>query len=112
MSEHSVDRRAFLAGLAGSVTVMRGASSVQQAAPPNPRRVRFSVIGVNHAHINSQTDAVLRGGGELVSVYAREPDLPPPVVKRFPQATQARKEPDVLECVNQLVLSEAIPDER
>jgi predicted dehydrogenase len=112
MSEHSVDRRAFLAGLAGSVTVMRGAGSVRQAAPRNPPRIRFSVIGLKHAHINSQTDAVLRGGGELVSVYASEPELAAAFVKRFPQATLARSEREILEGDSQLVLSAAIPDER
>ena len=30
-------------------------------------RIRFSVIGINHAHIYSQVDAVTRGGGQLVS---------------------------------------------
>jgi hypothetical protein len=30
---------------------------------------------MNHSHIYGQTNAVLRGGGELVSVYAKEPDL-------------------------------------
>ena len=40
-----------------------------------PARIRFAAIGLNHGHINGQTEAVLRGGGELVSVFAKEPDL-------------------------------------
>src|SRR5258708_30898018 len=95
MSEHAVERRAFSAGLAGSVTVIGGGSGVRQAAPRNPPRIRFSVIGVNHAHINSQTDAVLRGGGELVSVYAKEPELAAAFVKRFPQTTLARSDREI-----------------
>ena len=46
--------------------------ATQKPAP----RIKFAVIGINHGHINSQVDAVMRGGGELVSVYAKEPDLP------------------------------------
>ncbi len=75
--------------------------------------IRFAVIGVNHAHINSQVDAVLRGGGELAWVHAKEPDLVATFSKRFPQARQARSEAEILEDPSiQLVLSAAIPDER
>ncbi|MEZ4698680.1 MAG: twin-arginine translocation signal domain-containing protein, partial [Rhodothermales bacterium] len=38
-------------------------------------RIRFAVIGLNHGHIYGQTDAVMTGGGELVSFYATEPEL-------------------------------------
>src|SRR5678816_2013395 len=34
-------------------------------------KIYFSVIGINHNHIYSQVDAVLRGGGQLVSFYAK-----------------------------------------
>ena len=77
-----------------------------------PARIKFSVIGLNHAHINSQTDAVIRGGGELVSVYAKEPDLAAAFVKRFPQVKLAGGEKEILESDVQLVVSAAIPDER
>ena len=82
---------------------------VQSAKP----RIRFAVIGINHAHIYSQVGAVLRGGGELVWLYAKEPDLVKAFQKRFPQAKVARSEEEILEdaCI-QLVLSAAIPDER
>ena len=40
---------------------------------------------------------MLRGGGELVSVFAKEPDLVDAFVKRFPQAKRAREEKEVLE---------------
>jgi predicted dehydrogenase len=75
-------------------------------------RIKFSVIGLNHPHINSQTDAVVRGGGELIAVYAKEPDLAAAFVKRFPQAKSAASEREILESDVQLVLSAAIPDER
>lgn len=79
---------------------------------PSPR-LRFAVIGINHSHINSQVSAVLRGGGELVWVYATEPDLLKDFQTRFPQATLARSEDEVLQDASiQLVLSAAIPIER
>ena len=51
---------------------------------PAKPRIRFSVIGLNHGHINGQTETVLRGGGELVSFYAKEPDLVAAFTKKFP----------------------------
>ena len=45
------------------------------AAAKTPAKIKFAVIGINHGHINSQTTAIMRGGGELVAVYAKEPDL-------------------------------------
>lgn len=76
-------------------------------------RIRFSVIGMNHGHIYGQTRAVLRGGGELVSFYAKEPDLAAAFAKQFPQAKLARDEKEILEDRSvQLVVSAAIPNER
>jgi predicted dehydrogenase len=76
-------------------------------------RIRFSVIGINHGHINSQVEAVVRGGGEFVSFYAKEADLASAFAKRHPQAKQARNEQEILDDKSvQLVLSAAIPDER
>ncbi len=114
MNKTNVGRREFLAGLAGSAALAAVPSkSPAQTAQPAKPRIKFAVIGVNHAHINSQVEAVLRGGGELVSVYAKEPDLASAFVKRFPQAKLARSENEVLEDGSiQLVLSAAIPDER
>ena len=65
--------------MAGSAAVFsalpRTSADAARARPPAPTGSKFAVIGINHSHINSQVDAVLRGGGELVSVYAKEPDL-------------------------------------
>ncbi|RIV25151.1 gfo/Idh/MocA family oxidoreductase [Fibrisoma montanum] len=81
----------------------------QHVAP----RIRFAVIGVNHGHIYGQVGAVIRGGGELVSFYAKEPDLAAEFAKRFPQAKAARSEQEILDDTSiQLVLSSIIPDER
>lgn len=75
--------------------------------------IRFSAIGLNHGHINSQVETVIRGGGELVSFYAKEPDLIAAFAKRFPQAKLARSEKEILEDTSvHLVVSAAIPVER
>jgi predicted dehydrogenase len=68
---------------------------------------------MNHGHIYGQVEAVIRGGGELVSFYAQEPDLTAPFAKRYPNAKQARSEKEILDDTSiQLVLSSIIPDER
>ena len=112
-----LDRRRFLKDVAASAAVLSafprraaGAPAIARRTPPS---IRFAVIGINHGHINSQVDAVIRGGGELVSVFAKEPDLLAAFGKRFPQAKVARTENEILDDGGiQLVLSAAIPDER
>lgn len=80
-----------------------------QGAP----RIRFSVIGINHDHIHGQIAAAIRGGGQFVSFYAKEPDLAANFAKRYPQAKQALNEKEILEDNSiQLVVSAAIPVER
>jgi predicted dehydrogenase len=56
---------------------------------------------------------VIRGGGQLVSFYAKEPDLAAAFIKRYPDVKQARSEKEILEDKSiQLVVSASIPDER
>jgi predicted dehydrogenase len=75
--------------------------------------IKFSVIGLNHGHIYGQTEAVIRGGGELVSFYAKEPDLAEAFAKRYPQAKIAKSEKEILEDkAIQLVVSASIPIDR
>lgn len=79
----------------------------------NNPRLRFSVIGLNHGHINGQTQAMLRAGGELVAFYAKEPDLAAAFAKQFPQAKLARSASEILEDRSiQLIVSASIPNER
>jgi len=120
--ESRADRRGFLtasaASLAAAFAVSRSAvasAAVQAAAepPPGPPRIRFAAIGMNHGHINGQTDAVIRGGGELVSFYAKEPELRAAYGKRYPQAKLARSEQEILEDPKlQLVVSAKVANER
>jgi predicted dehydrogenase len=118
MKRHVIGRRQFLSGMAGSAAVAsalprKAGASAFQAPRPHQARIKFAVIGINHSHINGQVDAVQRGGGELVAVYAKEPDLADAFLKRFPAAKRARSENEILEDrAIQLVLSSAIPDER
>jgi predicted dehydrogenase len=96
---------------AGSGTV--SAPNIKSTSKAVAPRIRFSVIGLNHGHINSQVEAVLRGGGQLISYYAKEADLAADFGKRYPQAKLVKSEKEILEDKSiQLVLSAAIPNER
>jgi predicted dehydrogenase len=90
-----------------------GVSKGRNAGTSGASRIRFSAIGLNHGHIYGQVEAVVRGGGQLVSFYAKEADLAAAFSKRYPQAKLARSEQEILEDKSiQLVVSAAIPDER
>jgi len=114
MKQTRVGRREFVRGLAGSAVL--AATSRPAAATPlrqAPPKIKFSVIGINHGHINGQVQAVQRGGGELVAVYAKEADLLAEFTKRFPSVKVAKSEQEILDDKStQLVVSAAIPDER
>lgn len=116
MNKPPVSRRAFLENVAGTAAVLSlrpKTAAAQAPARTGEPRLRFAVIGINHSHINSQVDAVVRGGGALVSVFAKEPDLLDAFTKRFPQARRAKDEREILEDGSiQLVLSSGIPVER
>lgn len=92
----------------------RPTSETVQPQPPHAKAsIRFSVIGLNHGHIYGQTEALLRNGGQLVSFYAKEPDLAERFAKRYPNAKQARSEKEILEDSSvQLVASASIPIDR
>jgi len=80
---------------------------------PDDPRIKFSVIGINHGHIYSQVDAVIRGGGQLVSLYAKESELIAEFTKKYPNVKLANSEKEILEDKSiQLILSAAIPVER
>lgn len=76
-------------------------------------KIKFSVIGMNHAHIYGMVEAVIRGGGQLISFHAKEADLLANFAKKYPQAIQVATEKEILEDKNiQLILSSAIANER
>ena len=132
MKESRTDRREFIKATIGSAAALAAGAGLPRATiggsfganrsvaadrqddqGKKTPRIKFSAIGLNHDHINSQVGAVLRGGGELVSFYAKEPELIAAFSKRFPQAKLVRGESEILEDnAIQLVVSAAIPDER
>jgi predicted dehydrogenase len=112
------DRREFLkssmtAAAAAALGGTRVRAARRQAPPAPPPRIKFAAIGLNHGHIYGQVEAVKRGGGQLVSFYAKEPELAAAFVKRFPEARQARSEQEILDDkAIALVVSASIPNER
>ena len=136
MSKARKDRRDFLKSsitTAAAMTWAAGhaspagaqttpAATATPAAPARPARLKFAAIGLNHGHINGQVDSVKRGGGELVSFYAKEADLAAAFQKRYPEAKLARSEQEadgldastddeVLVADHPLVASELVEDE-
>ena len=118
----NLTRRALLkttAGLAAGITAASIFPSSLSAAVHTLRRgrmaprIKFGVVGINHSHIYGQVETTTRGGGELVSFYAKEPDLRAAFAKRYPNAKVANDEREVLEDPSiQLILSASIPAER
>jgi predicted dehydrogenase len=75
--------------------------------------IRFSVIGINHNHILGMVDSLIEGGGQLVAVYSKEPELLPDFTKRYPNVKVAKSEAEILDDNSiQLVASAAIPIDR
>ena len=110
------DRRQFIKDTATTATGMALLSGLPQnilAQTPVEPRIKFSVININHGHIYSMVDAVTRGGGELVSFFAKEPDLVAAFAKKYPSAKLARSPKEILEDTStQLILSSDIPVNR
>jgi predicted dehydrogenase len=132
MKKQQVDRRKFMKGVLGSAAVMStlpklamglnsmpGSIIEDQVSPsgestPAPQnKIKFAVVGINHPHIYGMIGAMLRGGGEFVSLYAKEPDLVTALTKRYPQPKLAKSEDEILNDKSiQLVLSSIVPQER
>lgn len=89
---NSVGGIAILSALPKEILASAGeyASSRKPAFHQGVPRIKFSVIGINHGHIHSQIETVIRGGGQVVSFCAKEADLAADFAKRYPQARLAR----------------------
>ena len=115
-----IDRRAMIEGSVAAAAGIAAAAFVPghlaHAADPRttpPPRLRFGVVGMNHAHIYGMVDAAERGGGELVSFHAKEPELAAEFARRYPRAKQMPDERAILEDPSiQLILSSITPNER
>lgn len=120
----NTDRRTFLqsAGLAGiasafsSMAAAQGTPAHEKAkteAPASKHSIRFSVIGLDHAHIYGMTAALQRGGGKLVSVYGSDSKQVAEFRAKFGDVKVARSEDEILQDKSiQLIASAAIPDQR
>jgi predicted dehydrogenase len=116
-----VSRRSLLmAGLPGAAMAFQATTQVsrevsvapgQQTAPKSS--IKFAVIGLDHNHINSITDAVRRGGGQLVAVHSTNAPALADFQKRYGDVKVAASEDEILSDPSiQLVASAAIPDLR
>jgi predicted dehydrogenase len=128
-----LDRRSFLqvASLA-SLASMTGETFAQvkpdkiqhQVVKPEKQKakakykIKFAVIGMDHSHIFSMTAAMLRGGGELVSMLStntdglREKQLADFRAK-FGDVKEAASEDEILNDKSiQLVVAAPVPDQR
>ena len=80
---------------------------------PQKESIRFSVIGINHNHINGIVNSLIKGGGELVMVFAKEPDLLKGFTRAFPNVKAVRSEEEILQDNSiKLVASAGIPIDR
>src|ERR1039458_3543175 len=117
---YDVSRRSLLmAGLPGAALGFEAPTQAQQvtvpgSTPAKPKySIKFAVIGIDHNHILGITDAVKRGGGELVKVHSTNQTALADFQKRYPEAKVAASEDEILSDPGiQLVASAAIPDLR
>jgi predicted dehydrogenase len=108
-----------MAGVPGAALAFQPPSRVQEVTvaggpPTKPKySIKFAVVGIDHNHIDAITEAVKRGGGELVKVYSTNQPMLADFQKRFPEAKLAASEDEILDDPSiQLVASAGIPDLR
>jgi predicted dehydrogenase len=114
MKNTQFNRRTFIKDTAKMASALAFIPTLPQEAlaeeTPIATKIKFSVISINHGHIYGMVDAIIRGGGELVSFYARETDLAEAFAKKYPTAKLAASKKEVLEDKStQLILSSDIP---
>ena len=114
-----VSRRSFLKAPAEIMAGLPAAMAFQQgtapAGPPvpTPHKIKFAVVGVDHNHINAMTDAVKRGGGELVAFHPTDEQMSADFQKRYGPVKVAATEDEILNDPSiQLILSSGIPNLR
>jgi len=98
-------------GATAGEPVMQVAQSNPTATPKHS--IRFAVCGMSHDHIRGMTDAIRRGGGELVLAYGNELDKIAAFRRRYPDVKWASSEDEILNDSSiRLVLSSKIANER
>ncbi|UYY58175.1 Gfo/Idh/MocA family protein [Sphingomonas sp. S2-65] len=103
--------------LAQSVSQGNAVSADAAPAQPEPtakHRIKFGVIGLDHAHIYGMTDAMIRGGGTPAAFFATDPKQIATFQKRYGNGVKlARTEEEILDDkAIQLIVGAPIPDLR
>ena len=95
----------------GGSTIVHEVAAPGFDADAQPKHsIKFAVIGLDHGHILGITEAVIRGGGELVAFYSTLPKESAAFQKAHPTARLAKSEDEILNDPSiQLVASAAIP---
>jgi len=74
---------------------------------------RFSVIGLEHNHVNGQTNGLLQAGAVLVNVYDEDPEKVKNYIEKFPQVKAVLSEEEILrDPAIQMIVSVVRPDKR
>ena len=111
VSEVALAQGAPQGGVSGAGTVDAANTSTPEIPPTH--HIKFSAIGLDHAHIYGMTRAIQRGGGELVSFYSKDPAQIAAYRKEFGDVKLASGEDEILNDKSvQLVLGAPIPDLR
>jgi predicted dehydrogenase len=98
-------------GVSGAGTVDEANTSRPEITPTH--HIKFSAIGLDHAHIYGMTRAIQRGGGELVSFYSKDPAQIAQYRKEFGDVKLAASEDEIIADKSvQLVIGAPIPDLR
>jgi hypothetical protein len=106
-----VSGAAFAQGVSGAGTVDPANTSQAEITPTH--KLRFSAIGLDHAHIYGMTRAIQRGGGELVSFFSKDPAQIAQYKKEFGDVKLAASEDEIIGDKSvQLVLGAPVPDLR
>ncbi|MBC8172145.1 MAG: Gfo/Idh/MocA family oxidoreductase, partial [Anaerolineae bacterium] len=75
--------------------------------------IRIAAVGMSHAHIYNQVNALVNAGAELVWFYSDEPAEMAACAERYPQAKPARNLAEILDDPTiHLVASAVVPNQR
>jgi predicted dehydrogenase len=101
-------------GQAAAGTVRHEAAKSGAPTSEKPQHsIKFGVIGLDHAHIYSMTQAVQRGGGQLVAFYDSDAKQIANFRERFGDVKLVRSEDEIIEDDSiQLIAAAPIPDQR
>ena len=76
-------------------------------------KLKFSAIGLQHAHIYGMCTELIAAGAELISCYDSDPAALAAFKARFPNIPAAREEAEILEDTSiALIAGAAVPNER